>query len=165
MEQLPIILIIMTRTFSDSPNNMKFGRGNDKRKIRGNMLYRDLIGSYRDRYMYARSNREKHQLAMAMIGEFREHGGTFFIENVNGFWVEASYEVTLQKVKQAIRERGAIEQRRLENQEVGATLSPPSLQEGEQDTRIYWNVPGNSLFDSRLVMHGHDVSTTVFEGV
>ncbi len=158
----------MTRSFSDSPYNMKFGRRNDKKKIRGNQLYRDLIRSYRDRYIFARSNHEKHQLVIAIINEFREQGGTFFIQNGNDFWVEASYEVTLQKVKQAIRERGAREQRRLENQEEGETLPHLSLQTDELYTQMYWNVPGNSLFDSRLVIHfehEHEVLTQVFEGV
>ncbi len=92
------------RSYSDNPDNVKFGRGNDIFPLRGNVLYRQVIKANQDAYQRAKTNKEKALVAKDIVLSYKAQGRAFF-HKVDEEWVECTFGVTLAKVKQALREK------------------------------------------------------------
>lgn len=80
------------------------GRGDGVAKKHGNIFYRKLIKENKKRYKSARGNTAKDDVTRNIINRFKREGGIFYIKDDNKKWVLSPEDVTISKIKQALRE-------------------------------------------------------------
>jgi hypothetical protein len=130
-------------------NDVMMGRGSCASRNVGNVRFRELIAKRKQEYLRAGRNCTKQMIAMEIVAEITRRKGRFVrqakpeesqalgIPNGTEAWVLADNAVVLEKVKQALRDKGPIDAFDSSHQLMAPASNPVDYNHMMQQTQDY----------------------------